>query len=225
MPSAGKLVTDKFDEVTIRGKKFSMLDVLQRLDKVPPIAAMSTQEAGLFLGYSVSQMERMRIAGTGPRYRQTPPEPIPKPKRGEERKKRGTNLHVAYQKAELMAWAEKNTASSAMEHAAKHKRTFATLFEVLEEIPFYVDETGAVEGMAEENSLATVIDRLGVWEIEWMPAVEACSRPWAALGPHRELAGQVQEVLSKARGGVDAGLAATEIQAETLLPAKKRPAS
>lgn len=211
MPSAPKLATDKFDHVTIRGKKFSMLEVHERLAALPPHTPLSTQEAGFFLGYSVSQMERMRIAGTGPRYRQTPPDPGSK----------AVNMHCIYKKADLVEWDRQNTAVSANEHAQIHGRMFTTLAEVVEELPFYVDESGAVESLAEENPIETVVERLGSWRIVWLPVTEACSRPWRDLAAHRELAAKVLGALSHAKAAVDAGLEATEIRSE--LPEQEEP--
>lgn len=204
MPSAPKLSTDKFDHVTIRGKKFSMLEVHERLAALPPHAPLSTQEAGFFLGYSVSQMERMRIAGTGPLYRQTPPEPGSK----------AVNMHCTYRKADLVEWDRQNTAKSANQHAAIHGRMFTTLAELVEELPFYVDESGAVESLAEENAIETVIERLGSWRIVWLPATEACSRPWKDLATHRELATKILGALSQAAGAINAGVEATEMESE-----------
>ncbi|MGV3569866.1 MAG: hypothetical protein ACO1PB_04640 [Ramlibacter sp.] len=211
MPSAPKLATDQFEHVTIRGKKFSMLEVHQRLAALPPHTPLSTQEAGFFLGYSVSQMERMRIAGTGPRYRQTPPEPGSK----------AVNMHCIYKKADLVEWDRQNTAGSANEHAAIHGRMFATLAEVVEELPFYVDESGEVESLAEENAIETVIERLGSWRIVWMPAAEACALPWRNLAAHRELASKVLGALSQAKGAIEAGVETSEIR--SVLPERKEP--
>lgn len=211
MPSAPKLATDKFDQVSIRGKKFSMLEVHERLAALPPHAPLSTQEAGFFLGYSVSQMERMRIAGTGPLYRQTPPEPGSK----------AVNMHCTYKKADLVEWDRQNTAKSANQHAQIHARMFATLAEVVEELPFYVDESGAVESLAEENAIETVVERLGSWRIVWMPAAEACALPWRNLAAHRELASKVLGALSQAKGAIEAGVEATEIGSD--IPEREEP--
>lgn len=202
MPSAGKLATNKFDEVVIRGKRFSMLEVLQRLDALPPMAPLSTQEAAFFLGYSPSQMERMRVNGNGPRYRQNPPEPGSK----------ATNTHVTYKKADLIEWDKANTLSSSMEFAVKHGLAAMTLADCAREAAFYVDESGAIESLAESNTLGTVIDRLGTWNIQWLPVIEACGRPWSDVGRLRELAAQVSSALTHAQGLVAAGIEQSEFR-------------
>lgn len=204
MPSASKLATDKFDVVTVRGKTISLAQVHAMLHALPNGSPLSTREAAIFLGYSVSQLERMRVAGTGPRYRQTPPEPGSK----------ATNLHVAYKKVDMIEWDEKNTASSAMEHAKLHGRTFATLADVAQEAAFYVYPNGAIESMVEDNTVGEAIDRLGSWDIQWLPISDACSRPWSDLGAHRELASKVDAILERARGAVAAGIETTEIGLE-----------
>lgn len=206
MPSASKLVTNKFDVVTIRGKTVGVAQVHDMLQALPKGAPLSSREASIFLDCSVSQLERMRVAGTGPRYRQNPPEPG----------RKGTNLHVAYKKIDLIEWDEKNTASSAMEHAVKHGRAFVTIADVAQEAPFYVDATGAIESMVENNTVGKAIDRLGQWDIQWLPIVDACSREWIDLAAHGELAAKVDAVLSQARRAIAAGLEATEISLEAL---------
>jgi len=201
MPSASKLATNKFDLVTVRGRTISLSQVHEMLHALPAGAPLSTREAAIFLGYSVSQLERMRIAGTGPRYRQTPPEPGSK----------ATNLHVAYKKVDLVEWDEKNTASSSMEHAVKHGRAFATLADIAQEAPFYVDADGAIESLVESNTVGEAIDRIGLWDIQWLPVAGACARRWSNLTAHRELAAKVEGVLAHARGALAAGLEETEI--------------
>lgn len=213
MPSASKLATDKFDVVTVRGKTISLAQVHEMLRALPDGAPLSTREAAIFLGYSVSQLERMRVAGTGPRYRQTPPEPGSK----------ATNLHVAYKKVDLVEWDEKNTATSAMEHAKLHGRAFATLADVAQEAAFYVDSNGVIESMVENNTVGEAIDRLGSWDIQWLPIADACFRRWSDLAAHRELASKVDAVLSHARAGVAAGLEATEIGVEVPAGVRKPP--
>jgi hypothetical protein len=202
MPTPSKFPTDKLDTVSFRGTKLRKADIMEVLFALPDMAPLNTSEASVMLGYSVSQMERMRIAGNGPRYRQSPPMPG----------SRGTNLAVTYIKGDLIAWSEENTATSAMKHAALHGRTFTTLQEVAEEIAFYVDETSAIESMVEENTVGTVIDRLGAWDIQWFSAADACGRAWSNIGSQRSLAGAVRETLQKSLGGVQSGLEASEIR-------------
>lgn len=222
MPTASKLSTDKLDNVKIRGTTLRKADVLQVLYALPDMAPLSTSESAIFLGYSVSQMERMRVSGNGPRYRQTPP------MLDEEGAiRRGTNMAVTYRKLDLLEWAEKHTLTSAMEHAKLHGRTFATLMEVVEEVAFYVDESGAVESMVEENTVGTVIDRLGEWDIVWMSAAEGCGRAWSDATARGKLATAVSETLSKAQRSLASGHEATELlqasEGAPEAPVKKAP--
>lgn len=202
MPTRSKLPTDKLDEVKFRGQTLRKADVLEVLHALPDATWLSTSEAAIILDYSVSQMERMRVSGTGPRYRQSPPMPGSK----------GTNLAVHYRKLDLIGWSEKNTETSSIRHAQLHGRTFATLQDISEQVAFYVDESGAVESMVEENTVGTVLDRLGAWEIQWLTAAEACARPWSSLAAHRHFAGVVRNALSHAQGSIAAGLEATELR-------------
>ena len=202
MPTASKIVTTKFDEVKFRGQMLREADVLLVLHSLPDSSFLKTSEAAIFLDMSIAQMERMRVSGNGPRYMQTPP----------MEGKTGTNMAVRYRKIDLLQWVEKHTESSSIKHAKLHARTFATLMEVVEDVAFYVDVSGAVESMVEACTVGTVIDRLGEWDIVWMSAAEACGRAWSDTAAHRKLADTVGETLSKARRSVESGLEATELR-------------
>lgn len=202
MPTASKIATDKLDEMKFRGQKLRKVDVLQVLHALPDSAFLSTGEAAIFLDMSISQMERMRVSGNGPRYMQTPP----------MEGKTGTNLAVRYRKIELLQWAEQHTARSSMQHAKLHGRTFSTLRDLVEEVAFYVDASGALESMVEENTVGTIIDRLGEWDIVWLTAAEACGRAWSDAAEHRRLAEAVGETLSKAQRSLANGLESTGLR-------------
>jgi hypothetical protein len=202
MPTASKIATDKLEEIKFRGEKLRKVDVLQVLHAVPDSAFLSTSEAAIFLDMSISQMERMRVSGNGPRYLQTPP----------MEGKTGTNMAVRYRKVDLLQWIEKHIETSSIKHAKLHGRTFATLNDIVEEVAFYVHADGAVESMVEENTVGTVVDRLGEWDIVWMNAAEACARAWSDAAAQTNLAGVVNELLVKAQSSLASGIEATEIR-------------
>ena len=103
-----------------------------------------------------------------------------------------------------------------MEAAIRKGQTFATIHDLAEQEAFYVDQKGAVESMALENLLGTVIERLGDWDIVWMTPIEAAARRWTDLGKHQEFAAGVQEILSRSLRSVESGLEATDIASVTL---------
>jgi hypothetical protein len=65
------------------------------------------------------------------------------------------------------------------------------------------------------------VDRIGIWDILWMDAVEATTRQWTDLGKHVRIAEAVQSVLTRAAAGVRAGLESTEMASETPEPPPK----
>lgn len=84
--------------------------------------------------------------------------------------------------------------------------------------------------MVENAPIGVVIARLGVFEIEWMPAVDATSVAWADIGEHQTLAAAIENVLETQRRRLQSGIEATEIAAalsETLksdvAPDRRRP--
>lgn len=206
MPTASKFATDKLDEIKFRGAMLRKVDVLQVLHALPDSAFLSTSEAAIFLDMSISQMERMRVSGNGPRYLQTPP----------MEGRTGTNMAVRYRKLDMLQWVEQHTESSSIKHAKLHGRTFATLSDLVEEFAFYVDASGAVESMVEGNTVGTIIDRLGEWDIVWMTAAEACGRAWSDAAAHMTLAEAVGETYSNAQRSLARGLEATALRQASL---------
>lgn len=186
--------------VKYNGQLMSALEAWQRIDALPDGFPLNTDEAALFLRCSISKMERMRRDGSGPVYIQA----------GGSNAK-GTNQSVTYLKKSLQDWLKGNTVSSSMEAAIRKGQTFATIFDLAEAMPFYVDAIGAVESPAEENTIDVVVERLGSWDLVWLTPVEAAARRWTSLNAHRNFAGHVQRVLSNMQHGISSSLEASEL--------------
>ena len=92
-----------------------------------------------------------------------------------------------------------------------HGRTFATLFDVVDEMAFYVDEKGRVEGAVEDSTVGEVVEGLGLRQIVWMPAAEGCSRPWTNLASHKELTEKLLATLSRTTRAIELSLESTEL--------------
>jgi hypothetical protein len=179
------------------------VDVYARVAAIVDDRPLSTSEAAIFLGYSVTTLERMRTDGTGPAYEQLA---VPG---------KGPNTKVSYRKSYLAEFQAKNKLSKSMEAAVLRGQAFATILDISNEEAFYIDADGNVAGMVERTPLGVVVDRIGKWDIAWMPAVEAASRRWADLGAHKEFADEIQSVLSRSMQGVQAGVDATDIASVT----------
>ncbi|MBA2672986.1 hypothetical protein [Ramlibacter sp.] len=201
MSGESKRVAQLAEEIKFRGERMRRVDVLTLITMLPDDALLTTSEAAVFLRRSVSKMERMRVDGNGPPYVQDAPAPGSK----------ATNLAVLYEKAAMKSWVKSHTASKAMDHAALQGRTFATLLDAVDEMAFYFDGQGRVEGAVENFTVAQVIEGLGRRRIVWMPAAEGCSRPWANLAAHKELADQVLAALSRSSRAIEQSLQATDI--------------
>lgn len=183
-----------------RGVLLDIEDVLIRLHYLPDSVTLTSSEAAIFLAISITTLDRMRVAGTGPAYMQ-----------GGSYGAKGTNQACTYHKRDLIAWQEGNKVSGKLEAAIRKGQTFATIFDLGQQEAFYVDPHGNVEAMCERTEVQTIIERLGQWEIVWMTPVEAASREWSSLSAHRAFADEVQSVLSKAASGISAGVDATDM--------------
>jgi hypothetical protein len=194
------------------------LDPWERMNALPANRPLKTSEAAIFMTFSVATLERMRVNGTGPDYfqggiRRDGSQPAPA----------GTNQHVRYFKADIDAWWKRSKVSSTMQAAKLKGQVFATIFDLAEERPFYIDPAdGGVAGMVETTRIATVIERLGEWDIVWMPATEAGSRRWSNLSAHQELAREVQSVLAKIQQGIANSVEATEMGLEIRIPKEEK---
>lgn len=203
MPSASKSL---MKPVNFNGQKMSTVDALNALAALDPSMALTTSEAAIFLRTSVSTLERWRTAGTGPEYSQALVMGA-----------KGTNQAITYIKQTLMDWQKKNTVSgSKMAATMKGQMAFATIFDLAEVQAYYLDADGNVESMVEDNLLGTVVERIGQWDIAWMPATEAAARTWLDLDQHREFAAQVGQVLKNALRASEQGVESTDVRLSSL---------
>ncbi|SDG06476.1 MULTISPECIES: hypothetical protein [unclassified Duganella] len=180
-------------------KILAELDILERLHRLPDTASLRTSEAAIFLRSSVSALESLRVKGNGPRYIQP------------GGKGAGSNHTCLYHKSDLLAWQEANKLSSTMEAAVRRGQLFLTLHDVVNEEAFWLDEQRRIVGMVESSPVRLVIDRLGLFDIVWMPVIDAISQEWSELGAHKELASQVTSVMRHQLDRVAAGVEATDI--------------
>lgn len=176
------------------------LDVLERLHRLPDSAALTTSEAAVFLRSSVSALEGMRAKGTGPIY-------IQNGAKGAA----GANQKCLYEKADLLAWQRSNKVSSTVEAAARKGQLFVSIHDIANLEPFWLDNQGQVVGMIEAETIETVLARLGLYDIEWLPVMDALGRPWSEAESHQTVAAQASSVLRQQLHRIDAGLEATEI--------------
>jgi hypothetical protein len=180
------------------------LDILERLHRLPDAVALTTSEAAIFLRSSVSALESMRAKGTGPVYIQ-----------GGGSGASGSNQKCLYEKADLLAWQRANKVASTVEAAVRKGQLFATLADLACAEAFWIDHHGQVMGMVEMASVATVIERLGLYDIEWLPVSEAAARTWSDLADHRKLANSVTDILRREIAHVAAAVESTELTAES----------
>lgn len=197
------------------------LDPWERVNRMPDNRPLKASEAAILMTFSLSTLERMRVKGTGPDYfqggiRKLGSTPAPEG---------GVNQHVRYFKADIQAWWSRGKVSSTMQAAKLKGQVFATIFDLAEQQPFYIDPAhGGIAGLVEQTPIDTVIERLGAWDIVWMPATEAASRGWTSLSDHRAFAEAVGKVLSSIRSGIDSALEATDIGESTGAGSKSSPA-
>jgi hypothetical protein len=193
-------------KVNYDGQKMSIVEVLNCLNALNDEVMLTTTEAAIFLRVSVTTMERWRRQdGVGPEYIQP----------GVAGAK-GTNQSCYYLKSALIAWQKKNTVTGSLAAAIRKVQTFSTIFDIAESLPYYLNPNGDVESRVENNTLGTVVERVGkTWEVVWMPATEACARRWSSLAAHKEIAEQVQKTLSDIQTGITNSVEATDI-AESL---------
>lgn len=180
------------------------LDVLARLYMLPDAVALTTSEAAVFLRSSVSALESMRAKGTGPVYIQ-----------GGGRGASGSNQKCLYEKADLLAWQRANKVASTVEAAVRKGQLFATLADLACAAAFWIDYHGQVMGMVEMASVSTVMERLGLYDIEWLPVSEAAARTWSDLADHRKLANAVTDILRREIAHVLAAIESTELSVES----------
>lgn len=183
---------------------FANLDILARLHQLPDAAALTTSEAAVFLRASVSSLEAMRAKGTGPAYVQ-----------GGGLGASGSNQKCLYEKGDLLEWLRSQKVRSTVEAAMRKGQLFQSLFDLEKAEAFWVRDSGDILGMVEQAPVATVLGRLGVFDVEWLPVTEAAAREWGDAASHQAFADEVLDVLRREIGRVEAGVQATALAAET----------
>ena len=154
---------------------------------------------------SDSTLSRLRTSGQGPDYFQSGM------KMSGKEAPLGTNQHILYFKEDIEAYWRANMVTSKTIVAVKKGQAFATVFDLVEEAAFYVDARGDVAGLVEDTPFDVFCDRLGEWEIVWMPVVEGASRRWTDISKHREFASHALRVLVNAARGIEQSVEATDI--------------
>ncbi|MGF6181252.1 hypothetical protein ABIB42_002265 [Massilia sp. UYP32] len=165
---------------------------------------MTTSEAAIFLRSSVSALEAMRAKGTGPVYIQ-----------GGGRGSSGSNQKCLYEKADLLAWQRANKVSSTVEAAVRKGQLFTTLADIAAVEAFWIDAHGQIVGMVELAPARLVIERLGLYDIEWLAVADAAAKAWSDLESHRELVGSLTDILARELTRGRSGLEASELAAES----------
>ena len=113
------------------------------------------------------------------------------------------NQKCLYEKADLLAWVRANKVSSTVE-AAVRKASVSRLSPTLRVEAFWLDVHGQVIGMVEAALMETVIECLGMYEIAWLPAVNAGARTWNDFASHQLLAEAVSNLLRRELSRVEA---------------------
>lgn len=198
------LSKDLLAEVRYNGRMMKVVDVLDAISALRPDTLLTTSEAAVFLRTSVTKMERLRKDGDGPPYIQ-----------GGGLKAKGSNQTCLYEKADLLAWIKGNKVSSSLEAAIRKGQTFASIFDLAELHAFYLDKSGNIESMVDENMLGTVVERIGQWNMVWLTAIDAASSRWDDLSRHQEFAARAKSVLSDALQSIQSGIDATDIASVT----------
>lgn len=146
------------------GPTLAQLEAWERIKALPEDYPFKTAEAAVFITFSVATLERLRTNGTGPDYFQGGIR-----RDGSQSAAEGVNQHVRYFKPDIIAWRNRGKVSSTMQAAKLKGQVFATIFDLAEQHPFYIDPAdGGVAGMVEHTPIETVIARLGSRDIVWM---------------------------------------------------------
>lgn len=190
-------------------EQLSQFDALERIARLPDSTFLTTSEAAIFLRSSVSALETWRIKGGGPTYSQQGAKGVA-----------GVNQKCLYEKADLLAWQRAAKVSSTTAAAVRKGQLFTTVFDLVQAEAFWIDERGRVIGMVEAAPVSTVITRLGVCEIKWMPAIDAAAQEWTDLSEHQAFASQVGAILSLGSQRVAAGVEKTDLAASSREPAR-----
>lgn len=186
------------------------LQALDLISRLPDDVWLTVEEAAIFLRMSPSSLNKMRMPGHptgGPVYSQ-----------GGKNGAGGANQKVLYRKSDLAAWLQANRVSDTLAAAVRKGQMFATLADLAEERPYWRNEAGLIAGTVWETSVDVFFARLfsPLWQVEWLPASDACMLPWSGIIAKRALAVSVERVLSDALGGIRGALERDEMESAAL---------
>lgn len=183
-------------------------DPWDRINRLEEHRPLTPKQAAVLMTFSERTLQDWRKEGSGPVYFQGGARVEPD---GKGRPATGTNQHVRYFKQDILDWWQSRKVSSVTMAAKLKGQMFVTsIRHLLEEVPFYVDSQGQIEGLVEHGTIDQLL-AADDEQIQWLPIGDAAASVWSDLDSHREIATQVKSVLSKALSGVDASLESTEI--------------
>ena len=152
------------------------LSILEALHRLPDEAALTPDEAAIFLRSSVTTLARMRKSENGPAYLQ-----------GGTKESRGTNQKVTYIKADLIVYQQGIKVSNSLSAAVRRGQTFIpygdptpkhSLYDLSNKRPFYCDKK-KIEGCVIEMPFLAILARLGKSEIVWLNPIHAATLSWS----------------------------------------------
>jgi glucose/arabinose dehydrogenase len=178
------------------------LEILTGLHLLPDGAALTTDEAAIFLRVSKTTLERMRREGGGPVYIQ-----------GGLKGAKGVNHKVTYIKCDLITHQQANKVGNSMQAAVRRGQAYLPYvdptprrspFDLITKRPFYVDANGQLTGCVDETPVGIVIARLGASKYLWLNPIHAAQMAWASGSDFAEFAGGVKLALHVAIDAIDA---------------------
>jgi len=188
--------------------KIAELELLAILSGLPGDVAVTTEEAAVLLRVSPSTLAKMRMPNhpvKGPPYIQAG-----------EKGTTGANQKVTYLIDDLKAWQRANRVTDTQAAAVRKGQLFATLLDLAEERPYWVNEKGLLAGLVMDTSEDVFIARIlsPGWSVDWLNATDASLRPWAGIIGKRVHVAEVERVLSDLLGSVRGALEHAEFEAE-----------
>lgn len=154
----------------------SHLSVLDALHRLPDSAALTTDEAAIFLRVSVTTLERLRRDGNGPVYIQ-----------GGAAGARGINQRVTYLKSDLIEHQNNQRVKSTLAAAIRRGQAFMPGTVALWPVqvpdigarrPFYHWDGQLLEAV-DMVPIGEIVDRLGKVPICWAAPIRALALSWS----------------------------------------------
>lgn len=176
--------------------KIAELEALEIIARLPDDVPLTTAEAAVYSRRSKRDFERMRSPNSktkGPRYIQ-----------GGGMDSVGSNQRVTYLKGDLKVWLESLKVEDSIAAAVRRGRLFISLPSLIEPAPFWRNPAGKIAGLVEDTEVDESLERLGVWEIEWISPMEATEEQWSSAGELESFAGELRRVLDSAGHALDA---------------------